>query len=93
MAYEYKKGSLILLAEGCYSDYQVGPMLRAIKDLDLKALAAEFIPNAPIKWERPNASASSFALWLTTNGWAEEVEYAEESVDNGYDFDLHKRTV
>ena len=79
----FETGDIIILAEGEYSDYRTGPLFRCVKDLNIETLAKEFYPNAPVsEWneDRRVADASTFTLWLTQNGWVEEIEYREVHV-------------
>ena len=76
---EFKAGEFVILAEGEYSDYRTGPLFRCLKNLDMKELAEAFHSSRE-KWRYRDADASSFTLWLSKNGWVEEVAYAEVHV-------------
>lgn len=86
---KFDAGTIIILAEGEYSDYRTGPLFRCLKDVNLEDLAREFYPNAPkSEWSgRRNADASTFTLWLIQNGWVEELEYSEVHVGSYGEFE------
>lgn len=73
---KFKEGAILILTEGEYSDYRTGPLLRCLRDLDITKLAEEFHASKS-KWAYGEADTSTFALWITLNGWAEELTYAE----------------
>lgn len=86
---KFKTGTLVLLSEGEYSDYLVGPLFRCLKDLHLESLAESFYAHAPVdKFDehRKDVGASSFALWIVSSGWVEEIEYQEVHVGSYGDF-------
>ena len=91
----HKKDSLLLFAEGEYSDYRTGPMIRAVMDLDIVALGLEFKALCPPRdtscfSNGPEADSSSFTKWLVEKGVACEVEYSEVHLGSYGEFDFEE---
>lgn len=94
MSLKYKKGELIALSEGSYSDYCVESLSRAMVDFDASKILHE--------WAKENAEREqstfksgefnykqkeggmSFVEWLNKNGYTEDVEYRELHIGDYY---------
>lgn len=69
----YKKGDIIQMSSGKYSDYCIGPVYRVREDFDLKAVA-ESVPKDNDSLVR-NDSAVLIAIYNA--GRLEEIEHTE----------------
>jgi hypothetical protein len=78
-----KAGAIVMLSEGEYDDYRVESIVRALADIDLNALAQQFMPTTSPDHtsDLPFRDAEAFANWLVNNGHVERVTYEEVRVE------------
>lgn len=73
-----RKGTLLLLSRGEYSDYDVTAVCRATQDFDPDALKREWLDAHPDQDEQYRADLSAFLAWLlNVKAIAEELEVTE----------------
>lgn len=73
-----KKGSLLLLTRGEYSDYDVTAVGRALETFDPEDLRQEWYGLHPGDREQCSADLSAFVAWLiNAKGLIEELEHVE----------------
>ena len=75
----YKKGDIISLEEGEYSDYSILAIVVAIVDINLEELSKKFISEYVVpedkKWlDKP--FASNFPAWLVAKQYVVPVHYS-----------------
>ena len=88
----HKQGEKILFSRGEYSNYGVGPLVQALRDLDLASLAQAYYDQAPMYTHDPAhkaVSGSAFAAWLVAQCWAEEIDY-DEAWTGPYGFEFEE---
>jgi hypothetical protein len=75
----YTRGSVLVFTTGAYSDFRLSGFLVAIRDLDLKALAKEFVADEKASTEEllNRGRPDDFASWLVAKGHAMPVDAAE----------------
>lgn len=98
---KFKKGELIALSSGEYSDYCVNSLVRALKDFDAQEIFEEWAQDNGEKVEgtlfmKPTVKiftrkkeGLSFIGWLNKNGFTEDVAYRELSIGDSHDHYCH----
>ena len=94
---KFKKGELIALSSGEYSDYCVNSLVRALKDFDAQEIFEEWAQDngeeiertlflkPTIKMFKRKKEGLSFIGWLNKNGFTEDVTYRELNVGDSHD--------
>lgn len=75
-----RTGQLLLLTDGCYSDYGIQCLLRALVDLDMREEYERWLNEVyrpARKQEKRWDDIESFATWLVRLQKVEQVEYME----------------
>jgi hypothetical protein len=80
----YKKGDMILVTEGQYSDQSTHGLFRALRDFTPQEAIAAFLSNHPQKNVRYGFRLDEITPTLAANGYVEEVDYTELWL-GGYD--------
>jgi hypothetical protein len=98
---KFKKGELIALSSGIYSDYRVNVLVRALKDFDAEAIFEEWAQDNgekvedllfgkhTVKMFTRKEEGLSFIGWLNKNGFTEDVIYRELHVGDIHDGYCH----
>lgn len=95
---KFKKGELVALSTGVYSDYCVNALVRALKDFDAQEIFEEWGQDNGEEVERKPSwlgvtgkvfarkkEGLSFIGWLNKNGFTEDVAYRELNVGDCFD--------
>lgn len=78
MTITHRKGELFALSSGEYSDYRFNGLYRALKDVNLAELAAEYYAQCPkTSWGGVEATDYGWGAYLIAHGHAEEIPYDE----------------
>lgn len=86
---KFPAGTAIQFTRGCYSDFCLAGAVVTLERCDLVELGKQYMVEKEAmenSWDAP-----MFSTWLVTKGHVFPAEIQEVHVDDGYDFDLHKR--
>ena len=73
-----KKGSIFLVTEGAYSDYQTDMLCKAITDIDVMALQSEYLALYPKQSKDFSFDEYQFCEWLVDDKKVcKMLEYSE----------------
>jgi hypothetical protein len=75
-----KKGELLLLTSGAYSNYSPHAVVRILKDFKTKDVLELYLKEHPEQREKHNGEVSQFIAWLSANGYVEDVNHTEWNV-------------
>lgn len=68
------KGALMTVTTGCYSDYSVSGVFRALAKIDVEALRSEWLKDHPEQSQDYSFDDSAFLADMTKRGLLECVE-------------------
>jgi hypothetical protein len=77
MVEKIKKGTLVLLTSGEYSDYDLKAIGRATQDIDPEGLRQEWFSMHPEQADQYSAEFYAFVAWLAKSGLIEEMPCVE----------------
>lgn len=77
------KGALLTVSAGCYSDYRVAGVFRALKEIDTATLIAEWLKAHPEQEKRYSFEEYKFLADLAKRGFLEDVECWELHLGDG----------
>jgi len=75
----YKKGDLVLLTDGDYSDYHILAIARAKTDFDMDNLFEEYLGKKPKQKDPYKFNNDAFVKWLMTDKNVLEEKNTQES--------------
>lgn len=71
----FKKGEIVVLTDGEYSDYRIEGIFRARVDFELAKICKEFVRDKPRVGE--GGLKDQFFPWLVEKGYAEDLDTLE----------------
>lgn len=84
---QFKKGEVVLVSSGEYSDYGIIALCEAVNDFDATELAAIFKAKTP---EKKYFDQSDFGDWLIESGHLRKMKFAELYVGSYSEIEPHR---